>query len=150
MARKIVSGDIRPAQDFEDGSSAKLIVDRVSTNRVIIKKVNTSNGAQLDVYDLPICDADVCLNVANWEFGAVAAPVTPVTPPVIPPVVPTPPAPNPNPGGGYPKPGDNDYDPGDIGNIYNPDNPDSPYYVGPNTGIVTNQDETEFFNNPTS
>ena len=152
MARKIFSSDIRPLVEFEDGSTNKLVIESsgVNTNRVKIQRISKVGVATVSgSWSLPLCDIVTCLEVANFEFGAVAAVVDP---PVIGPITPNTPRGNDQDptdfGPNDPRYGNEEtgfYDPSSGGYTVTP-NPFTPGYTAPGTIVTTPEDE---FNNPT-
>ncbi len=66
MARKIISSDISTGGEFQNGSTSKLVIDNVKSNRVSLTRRNKSNSAIQESYDLPAIDAVFCLSLSNW------------------------------------------------------------------------------------
>ena len=66
MARKINNQDISIGGEFQNGSTSKLVIDVVKSNKVSLKRLNKLTSAVQESYVLPACDAAFCLSLSNW------------------------------------------------------------------------------------
>jgi hypothetical protein len=92
MARKIISSDISIGGEFQNGSTSKLVIDNVKSNKVSLTRRNKVTSAIQESYDLPASDAVFCLSLSNWLVPtSVGENITyPVDPVYVPLPIPTP------------------------------------------------------------